>query len=45
VATLNSFDGTIMNNAALVPASAGSISAFTSSMAHLILDLNGYFAP
>lgn len=41
--TLNSFDGAIVSNAAIVPASAGQISAFASNNTDLILDLNGYF--
>ncbi len=41
--TLNSFDGAIVSNAAIVPASAGSISAFATNPTELILDLNGYF--
>ena len=46
VSTLNDSDGTIVANAALVPAgSDGSVSAFASNSTHLILDINGYFAP
>lgn len=41
--TLNSFDGAIVSNAAIVPASAGSISAFATNPTELILDINGYF--
>ncbi len=43
VSTLNSFDGAIVSNAAIVPASAGSISALASNQTDLILDINGYF--
>ncbi|MEO8370952.1 MAG: hypothetical protein ABI806_17350 [Candidatus Solibacter sp.] len=45
VSTLNAGDGSIVANAALVPASAtGTVSAFASNLTHLILDINGYFA-
>jgi hypothetical protein len=45
VSTLNS-DGTIVSNAALVPAgSNGSVSAYVMNLTDLILDVNGYFAP
>ena len=45
VSTLNDSDGTIVSNAALVPASsAGSVRAYASHATHLILDINGYFA-
>ena len=45
VSTLNAGDGSVVSNAALVPASStGSISAFASHLTHLILDINGYFA-
>lgn len=45
VSTLNSYDASIVSNAAIVPGSAGSISAFSTNTTHLILDLNGYFGP
>jgi len=46
VSTLNSFDGRIKANAAIVPAgSSGSISAFVTDTADLVVDINGYFAP
>jgi hypothetical protein len=46
VSTLNSFDGSVVANAAIVPAgSSGFISAYVSDAAELILDINGYFAP
>jgi hypothetical protein len=46
VSTLNSFDGSIKANAAIVPAgSAGSISVFATDTTHAILDVNAYFAP
>jgi uncharacterized repeat protein (TIGR01451 family) len=42
--TLNATDGTIVANAALVPAGAsGAVTAFTTHQSHLILDINGYF--
>ena len=46
VSTLNSFDGSIVANAAIVPAgNAGSISAYVTDTTDLIVDINGYFAP
>lgn len=44
VSTLNSFDGRIVANAAIVPAgNEGSIDAFATNTTDLILDVNGYF--
>jgi hypothetical protein len=44
VSTLNSYDGTLVANAALVPAGAsGAVTAYTTDATHLILDINGYF--
>ncbi|MBK9167063.1 MAG: hypothetical protein IPM24_06310 [Bryobacterales bacterium] len=47
VSTLNSFDGRVVANAAIVPASnlGGAISVFASHETHVILDINGYFIP
>ena len=46
VSTLNSFDRSVVSNAAIVPASAaGSITAYHTQAADLLLDVNGYFAP
>ena len=46
VATLNSLDGRIKSNAAIVPAGAGgAISAFATNDTDVILDINGYFVP
>jgi M6 family metalloprotease-like protein len=46
VSTLNAIDGAIASNAAIVPAGTnGSISAYGSDLFHLLLDINGYFAP
>ncbi|HLJ17143.1 MAG TPA: hypothetical protein VKV15_21800 [Bryobacteraceae bacterium] len=46
VSTLNSFDGRIVANAAIVPAGTqGAISVFASDATNLIIDINGYFAP
>jgi len=46
VSTLNSFNGQVVANAALVPAGTnGSISFFAASPTELVLDINGYFAP
>ena len=44
VSTLNSFDGSILANAAIVPAGAsGSINAFASNDTDLVMDIDGYF--
>ncbi len=45
VSTLNSGDGAITSNMAIVPTTNGSISAFASDPTHLLLDIFGYFAP
>ncbi len=46
VSTLNSFDGTVVANAAIVPAGTnGAISVFVTNRTHVVLDINGYFAP
>jgi len=46
VSTLNSWDGSVVANAAIVPAGAsGAISVFAAGQTHVILDINGYFAP
>jgi hypothetical protein len=44
VATLNSIDGRVKSNAAIVPAGAnGAVSVFASDTTDVILDINGYF--
>jgi hypothetical protein len=44
VATLNSVDGRIKSNAAIVPAGAnGAVSVFSTDTTDVILDINGYF--
>lgn len=44
VSTLNSFDGRIVANAAIVPAGAnGSISIFVTDKTDVVVDINGYF--
>ena len=44
--TLNSLDGRIKSNAAIVPAgTGGAISVFASDTTQAILDINGYFVP
>lgn len=44
VSTLNSWDGTVVANAAIVPAGInGAISFFVTDPSHLVLDINGYF--
>lgn len=45
VATLNAFDGQVTSNMAVVPTSAGSVSAWASDPTYLIIDTVGYFAP
>src|SRR5262249_45466442 len=44
--TLNSLDGTILANAAIVPAgTGGAVSFFALNTTDLVVDINGYFAP
>ena len=46
VSTLNSFDGSVVANAAIVPAGTnGAVSIYVTNQTHVILDINGYFAP
>jgi uncharacterized repeat protein (TIGR03803 family) len=46
VSTLNDLPGTIIANAAIVPAGAGGdVSVYPSSDTDLVIDINGYFAP
>jgi hypothetical protein len=46
VSTLNSPDGSVLANAAIVPAGlSGAINAFATDNTDLIVDINGYFAP
>ncbi len=46
VSTLNSLDGSVLANAAIVPAgTSGSINAFASNDTDLIVDINGAFVP
>jgi hypothetical protein len=46
VSTLNSGDGSVVANAAIVPAgTSGAISVYVTGPTHVILDINGYFAP
>ena len=45
VSTLNSWDGRLVANAAIVPTTTGSISAYASDLTQFIFDINGYFAP
>src|SRR5215510_10293217 len=45
VSTLNSFLGTVVANAAIVPAgSNGSVDVFVSNTTDVIIDINGYYA-
>jgi hypothetical protein len=43
VSTLNSFDGAVTSNMAIVPTTTGSISVFATNATRLILDISGYF--
>jgi len=44
VSTLNAFDGSVVSNAAIVPAgTGGGVSVFVTNQAHVIVDVNGYF--
>jgi uncharacterized repeat protein (TIGR03803 family) len=46
VSTLNAPTGTVVANAAIVPAgTSGNVSVFVSDTSDVILDINGYFAP
>ncbi len=46
VSTLNSFEGTVVANAAIVAAGSNSqISVYVTNRTHVILDVSGYFAP
>ena len=45
VSTLNSYDGRLVANAALVPTTNGAIGAYSSDLTTFLLDINGYFAP
>jgi hypothetical protein len=46
VATLNSVDGRVKSNAAIVPAgTGGAISVYATNDTDVILDINGYFVP
>jgi YVTN family beta-propeller protein len=46
VATLNSVDGRVKANAAIVPAGvSASVSVFVSNTTDVVLDIDGYFAP
>ena len=46
VSTMNSPDGRVKANAAIVPAgTSGAVSVYVTDTTHLILDIDGYFAP
>ena len=45
VSTLNSWDGRLVANAAIVPTTTGSITAYASDLTTFLFDINGYFAP
>lgn len=46
VSTLNSFEGGVVSNAAIVPAgTGGAIDVFATNTTDIIIDINGYFGP
>src|SRR5271157_2495816 len=45
VSTLNSLDGAVTSNMAIVPTNNGSIDAFATNSTQLILDISSYFGP
>ncbi|HEY3838163.1 MAG TPA: hypothetical protein VGL72_16400 [Bryobacteraceae bacterium] len=46
VSTMNSYNGSVVANAAIVPAgNNGAISVFVTDLSDVLLDINGYFAP
>jgi hypothetical protein len=46
VSTLNSLDGRVKANAAIVPAgTSGDVSVFVTDTTNVVLDIDGYFAP
>jgi len=46
VSTMNSLDGRIKANAAIVPAgTSGAVSVFITDTSNVVLDIDGYFAP
>ena len=46
VSTLNSQDGSVVANAAIVPAgNSGAVSVYATNDTDVIIDINGYFAP
>lgn len=46
MSTLNSLDGTILANAAIVPAGSNdAVSFYASNTTDVVADINGYFAP
>lgn len=45
VSTLNSFDGAITSNMAIVPTNNNDVGAYASQDTQLIIDVSAYFAP
>ena len=46
VSTMNSYNGSVVANAAIVPAgSGGAISIYVTDLVDVLFDVNGYFAP
>jgi hypothetical protein len=45
VSTLNSWTGSVVANAAIVPANGGAIEVFATDPTDVVIDINGYFAP
>jgi hypothetical protein len=46
VSTLNSVDGRVVANAAIIPAGGDAgVNVFVTNRSHVVIDINGYFAP
>ena len=45
VSTMNSLDGRVKANAAIVPSGSNAVSVYVSDTTDVILDIDGYFAP
>ncbi len=44
VSTLNTSDGAVTSNMAVVPTTTGLINAYASTLTQLLIDISGYFA-
>lgn len=45
VSTLNSLEGAVTSNMAIVPTNNGSIDAYATDLTQLVMDISPYFAP